>query len=103
MRKNNVRMWSGLMTMAPLVAFATSVVAADASNGEQLARRWCSACHVVAPDQRGTTAEAPSFAAIAKRAEFDTRRTRRRLQGVDRQRAGALAVLSAPFGFAAAG
>jgi mono/diheme cytochrome c family protein len=45
--------------------------AADPDNGERLARRWCSACHLVAPNQRGPTSEAPPFATIAKRPDFD--------------------------------
>ena len=51
----------------------TSALAADADpdNGERLARRWCSPCHVVASDQRGPTSEAPPFATIAKKPEFD--------------------------------
>jgi mono/diheme cytochrome c family protein len=41
--------------------------AADAANGEKLAKRWCAACHLVATDQiRGST-QAPPFSAIAKR------------------------------------
>jgi cytochrome c2 len=34
-------------------------VAADASNGERLATRWCAACHVVSNDQREANADAP--------------------------------------------
>jgi mono/diheme cytochrome c family protein len=45
--------------------------AADPQNGEQLAKRWCAACHVVAPNQGGTTGEAPPFATIAARPSFD--------------------------------
>jgi mono/diheme cytochrome c family protein len=52
-------------TAAPL-AFA-----ADAYNGERLARRWCEPCHVVASDQRQVTGEAPPFATIARRPNFD--------------------------------
>ena len=39
-------------------------LAADADNGERLARRWCATCHVVAPDQRTITGEAPPVTAI---------------------------------------
>ena len=42
-------------------------VAADASNGERLAMRWCAACHVVSKDQREANADAPPFEEIAKR------------------------------------
>lgn len=44
--------------------------AADQSNGERLARRWCTSCHIVAPDQKGST-EAPPFAVIAKGINFE--------------------------------
>lgn len=42
-------------------------LAADESHGEQLARRWCASCHVVADDQTRGTDNVPTFAAIAKR------------------------------------
>ena len=44
---------------------------ADPDNGERLAGRWCSACHVVAPNQSGPTSEAPPFATIANKPDFD--------------------------------
>jgi len=50
------------------------VLAADAANGERLARRWCEPCHVVAADQRQATGEAPPFASIATRPGFDAAR-----------------------------
>lgn len=53
---------------------APPVLAADPRNGEQLARRWCEPCHVVAADQRGVTGEAPPFASIATRPGFDAGR-----------------------------
>jgi mono/diheme cytochrome c family protein len=43
-----------------------SAAAPDPSNGERLARRWCSACHVVAADQRTASADVPPFATIAQ-------------------------------------
>jgi len=61
--------------MALIVAstFATSSspsIAADVNHGEQLARRWCAGCHVVAADQRQASADVPSFAAIARTPGF---------------------------------
>jgi mono/diheme cytochrome c family protein len=53
-----------------LALAASSAAAADASQGEQLARRWCSSCHVVAADQSGGVIEAPPFQTIARRADF---------------------------------
>jgi len=45
--------------------------AADPNNGERLALRWCAPCHVVAANQRGPTGEAPPFATIAAKPDFD--------------------------------
>ncbi len=60
-----------------IVVFALVVVpvqAADIRNGESVARRWCATCHVVASDQRGPASEAPPFASIAKRPDFDAQK-----------------------------
>ena len=61
-----------LMTTAALDSSAG--FAADANHGRQVARRWCVSCHVVAANQRQTTAEAPPFATIARRPDFDANR-----------------------------
>ena len=53
---------------------ASTVLAADVEHGEQLARRWCVACHVVASDQQGVTSEAPPFVTIARKPDFNTER-----------------------------
>lgn len=50
---------------------ATSCLAADADQGETLARRWCTGCHLVAADQKAATTDAPPFASIAQRPDFD--------------------------------
>jgi len=52
----------------------TPAFAADADNGERLARRWCSPCHVVASNQPGPVGEAPPFASIAAKPDFDSAR-----------------------------
>jgi mono/diheme cytochrome c family protein len=52
------------------VLVADSAVAADAANGERLAERWCSTCHVVTNAQRQANADAPPFEEIAKRPAF---------------------------------
>jgi cytochrome c len=47
-------------------------LAADAHNGNRLARRWCQACHVVTPrGTRASTAVAPPLATFAARPDFD--------------------------------
>ena len=69
-------MHPSLVILVALLAFtgSASTFAADAVRGEKLARRWCAACHVVAADQRQANADAPSFAAIARRRDLDPRR-----------------------------
>ena len=53
---------------------ASAGLAADIRHGEQLAQRWCASCHVVTTDQRQASTEAPPFATIARRPDFDTNR-----------------------------
>ena len=54
------------------IMLAQPVFAADADNGSRLAHRWCEACHVIAPSQsRASTDQAPPFATIAARPDFD--------------------------------
>ena len=48
--------------------------AADPDHGQTLARRWCATCHVVAANQQRPTGEAPPFAVIAKRTDFNATR-----------------------------
>lgn len=46
---------------------AFPAAAQDPSLGDRLAVRWCMACHVVEPNQRTATDNAPSFQVIAER------------------------------------
>ena len=39
-----------------------TAAAADAAHGEQLAKRWCASCHVVASGQTHGADNAPAFA-----------------------------------------
>jgi mono/diheme cytochrome c family protein len=63
------------MTSAFLLIFAAGLTgcpfAADVHKGEILAKRWCSACHVVSSDQQQGTAQAPPFSAVAGRTDFN--------------------------------
>jgi mono/diheme cytochrome c family protein len=54
-------------------AFITTDVAsaADVEHGEKIARRWCASCHVISPHQQGSVIEAPPFATIAQKPDFD--------------------------------
>ena len=65
---------SHLRAFAFVLALAASGLgpghAADAAHGEQLARRWCASCHVVAADQTHGADNVPSFAAIARMPGF---------------------------------
>jgi mono/diheme cytochrome c family protein len=59
---------------ATLTAFvAHAERAADAGNGEQLARRWCGSCHLLSASSRPLT-EAVPFSEIAKDPNFDEAR-----------------------------
>ena len=51
-------------------AFAAAALAADATNGETLAKRWCAACHIVAHDQTRGADNVPTFASIASQPGF---------------------------------
>jgi mono/diheme cytochrome c family protein len=63
------RILSGLIFLT--TALSPAAFAADAANGEKLAKRWCAACHVVAADQRSGNTQAAPFSAIAKLPDFD--------------------------------
>jgi len=70
--KLSSEVWFALIVAA--VLDSSLGLAADVRQGEQLARRWCAGCHVVASDQRQAMTEAPPFASIASRPDFDTNR-----------------------------
>jgi mono/diheme cytochrome c family protein len=63
--------WLVPTLMIAVVAGTAPTFAADPDNGERLARRWCAPCHVVASDQRSPTGEAPPFATIATKPDFN--------------------------------
>ena len=73
---NFVRRNSYLLILAASLA-ATSSFAADPDQGETLVKRWCTGCHLVAADQKAATTEAPPFASIAKRPDFDAAKVAR--------------------------
>lgn len=64
--------WSCIVLVTTLVPAA--VPAADSVHGEQIARRWCASCHVVATNQQTATSEAPPFSTIARKPDFDSGR-----------------------------
>ena len=52
--------------LLPVLAPVSARAAADAAHGEQIARRWCASCHLVAPDQKKASADVAPFATLAK-------------------------------------
>ena len=70
MRENLHRIGFCNLILAASLA-ATASLAADAEQGETLAKRWCTGCHLVAADQKAATTDAPPFASIARRPDFN--------------------------------
>jgi mono/diheme cytochrome c family protein len=66
-------MWGLFGGLYLAVSLATAAAAAppDPTRGGKLAHQWCAACHVVAANQSGVVAEAPPFATVAQRPDFD--------------------------------
>jgi mono/diheme cytochrome c family protein len=62
------------LLMAVAVVDSAPSIAADVNHGRQVARRWCVSCHLVVANQRQTTTEAPPFATIARKSDFDVTR-----------------------------
>ncbi len=56
---------------ANLYVVATGAHAADADAGRRLAQLRCAACHIVEPSRRDEVAEAPPFAVIGKKFDFN--------------------------------
>ena len=59
-----------------LAAFAAvtapfSAAAGDAQNGKLLAERWCQPCHAIAANQPMAVTEAPAFASVARKPDFN--------------------------------
>lgn len=65
------RRFAAILLAALAGGVATSAMAADAAEGERLARQWCAACHIVADDQTTGSADVPTFREIAGRSDFD--------------------------------
>ena len=62
-----------LSALVSLELGSSIALASDLKNGEQLARRWCVTCHLVAPDQAQASADVPSFSSIAERPGFKSK------------------------------
>ena len=62
--------WGGLCVLA-IALVPSSSFAADANHGKVLAKRFCTACHVVERDQTSAIDHAPPFSSVAKTPDFD--------------------------------
>jgi mono/diheme cytochrome c family protein len=61
---------TALIAFAVLTIDGSPSTAADLDHGQQLARRWCATCHVVASDQKQASADVPPFSTIARMPNF---------------------------------
>lgn len=61
--------WTALASILVLHPGASG--AADRTNGQRIAARWCAQCHVVASDQKQGTDEIPTFAEIGRSDRLD--------------------------------
>jgi mono/diheme cytochrome c family protein len=62
---------SRMLLLVVVAALPQAAVAADAANGEKLAKRWYAACHVVATDQKSGNTQVAPFSVIAHMPGFD--------------------------------
>jgi mono/diheme cytochrome c family protein len=69
----DIRTATAAALLALVLLQAPAALAADAKNGEELARRWCTACHLVASNQERAPTVAPPFATIGRKPGFDAR------------------------------
>ena len=67
----NVSRLFGFAVVLCTAVHLTPANAADADNGKRLAERWCVACHIVGASQKSATTDAPPFAVIAKKPDFN--------------------------------
>lgn len=63
---------SGILLAGLLVATGAGAAAAapDPDHGAVIVKRWCAACHIVAPDQAHGADNVPSFESVARRPGF---------------------------------
>lgn len=66
------RIWGQCAIAATLaLTMVGDSIAADRARGRDIAERWCSACHVVAPGQLHGSDTVPTFAQIGESDKFD--------------------------------
>lgn len=54
-------------TFSIMLIASPAGAAGDPDEGEFLANKWCSACHLINDDQQSASADAPTFRSIAVR------------------------------------
>jgi mono/diheme cytochrome c family protein len=59
-----------LPVIAAIGLTGSAVMAADADHGAEIAKRWCSTCHLVDNSQAQASADVPPFATIARKTDF---------------------------------
>lgn len=59
-----------VLVVAAVAIGGPAALAADANHGAELAKRWCSSCHLVDSGQKETSTDAPPFDAIAHKSDF---------------------------------
>jgi len=62
---------AALLSLTFFASLSSAAWAADAFQGETLAKRWCASCHVVSADQKHGNTQAPPFSEIAKKPHLD--------------------------------
>ncbi len=62
--------FAAILLLLSTIGVTPAAWAADADHGADLAKRWCASCHVVNGDQKQASADVPSFASIARKADF---------------------------------
>lgn len=56
-----------MIILSSLMLLGTQApAAADIAAGKKAAIRWCASCHLVSPDQKKASVDAPSFAKISR-------------------------------------
>lgn len=68
MRPNMRKLLTGAAGLLIFVA-GTNNASADAQRGQVIAEQWCSACHLVSPEQVRALDGVPTFGEIARRGD----------------------------------
>jgi mono/diheme cytochrome c family protein len=66
-----VTCFTGALAAFAVMGLPSLAAAADAAVGKQLAERWCQSCHAIGANQPMAVTEAPAFASIARKPDFD--------------------------------